>query len=87
MNRFFTDEGKIKTTFLDAVSKYSYRILQNKTNKELPFTLIDRKHLEYDMLIHNVPTVRIICCNKEFIFTPEYYTEFDQYDYIGGANY
>ncbi len=85
MNRFFTDKGKIKPLFLDAVSKNLYRVLQN--NKELNFSLIDRKTLEYDMLINNVPTVKIICCDKEFTFTPEYYTEFDQYDYIGGANY
>ena len=87
MNRFFTDEGKIKPTFLEAIRNNLYRVLQNQTMRELPFKLTNRKNLEYDMLIHNVPTVRIICCNKEFIFTPEYYTEFDEFDYIGAANY
>lgn len=87
MNQFFTDEGKIKSTYLDAIRNNLYRVLQNQTTRELPFRITTRKNLEYDMLIHNIPTVRIICCNKEFIFTPEYYTEFDEFDYIGGANY
>ena len=83
MKDLFTIEGKVKKEFQEAISNNLYRVLQNC--KIINLNITDHKTLQYDMMLQNIPELKIICNDKTFVY--QTHTEIPEFTYIGGANY